>query len=99
MEPNQIVKWGAGIWLFVVLVSAIHAYLHEPAPGFLSGLENVLIFLAWQAGALLVALAVFIVRLVTADRISGAARWQGILPFVLSGGFALFIAVWLAFAE
>ena len=99
MEPNQIVRWGAGIWLLVVLAGAIHAYLHEPAPGFLSGLENVLIFLAWQAGALLVALVVFVVRLVARDRVTGAARWMGIVPFVLSGGFALFIAVWLAFAE
>lgn len=95
MGPNQIVKWGAAIWLFVVLGGIVHAVLHEPKPGFLSGLENFLILMAWQTGAFVVALIVFVVRLVAREQVFGAARWLGIVPFILSGGLALLVTFWI----
>lgn len=98
MKPNQIVIWGVLLWLLVVLAGVLHGVLHEPArASYLSGLEGVLIFLFWQAGALGVAVLVFVIRLVIGKDLTGVARWLGFAPIVVSGGFVLLVAGFVAF--
>lgn len=99
MSPNQFVKWGIGLWLFCLVGSVVHAALHQPGPGYLTVLENVFIFAAWQIAALVVAFGVMIARLVAHQSITGALRWLGFVPIVLSGGFTVFVTLWFWLTE
>jgi len=99
MRPNQFVIAGIVVWVICVVASLLHAALHDPGPGYLSGLENVLIFFLWQIGGLVVAFATMIARLVAHQSITGALRWLGFIPIILSGTFAIVIAVWILTAE
>ena len=71
----------------------------NPDRGYLSGLENVLIFFAWQIGALVIAFATMIARLVAHQSITGALRWLGFIPISLSVAFAVFVTIWVMTAE
>ena len=95
VKANQIVIWGIVIWLVTVLGGVVHYHLHEPGPRYLSALENVIIFMIWQATALGVAVIVLVLRLVLAKQLSGTMRGLGLVPILLSGGFALLITLWV----
>ncbi|MEM7056954.1 MAG: hypothetical protein AAF557_05150 [Pseudomonadota bacterium] len=99
MTVNHYVIGFVVLWAVLVATAFIHAALYDPTGnGLAGGFAVIFIFLGWQIGALFAAFAALIIRLIRQADVTGAARWLGVIPAVLSGGFALFIVGWVTFA-
>ena len=97
MRPNQIVIWGAVLWLIAVLGGIIHGFVHQPPPSnWLDDLERFIIFLIWQGGAFGISIFIALIRLLMGKEITGPARWLGWAPIILSGGFAILVVIWIS---
>jgi len=97
MDSRKSVWVLSGVWLLFVVASVLHAGMTRPTgDGFVRGLNILEIFLVWQMAALILAVAVFIVRLAAAQTLGRFLRIVGLIPITITvlfwGGVAAYIA-------
>ncbi len=94
MEPNRLALILIVAWVVAVLLSFIHPYYASPAGGeIVMGVNLIAIWLGWQVGALMFAVALLIVRLTRGEEMWIPLRFLSFAPIgatVLAGGALLF---------
>ena len=90
MDPNRLALICIAAWLVAVVLSFVHPYYASPQGGeIVLGVNLMAIWLGWQVGALMFAVAALIVRLTRADEMSVPVKLLAITPIgatVLAGG-------------
>ncbi len=84
-------------WAFCFAMSFLHSFVFQPTgDGFGKGMAVLGAFILWQIVAMLVAIALLIVRLAAKQDLSAGARRSAPVALIVTGVFWLGIAIWLS---
>ena len=72
-------------WVQCVVLSFVQPYFTAPTgDGFVRGMNRITIWILWQLAALILAVAMMVIRALRARELSPAMQWVGQGPLILS---------------
>ena len=85
MSARRLLLILLACWVQCVILSFVQPYFTEPTgDGFVKGMNLITIWILWQLVALVIAVAMVIIRAMRARELSPAMHWVGQGPLILS---------------